>query len=80
MEKRLSEHPQEIKDLKKELEEAPEREVNIIVHPQSNTMENYMDYDFDSTGKKQNFERKSFYKKQWEKMRETGSKFFALLR
>ncbi|WP_338790394.1 hypothetical protein [Bernardetia sp. MNP-M8] len=80
MDKRLSEHPQEIKDLKKELKKAPEREVNVIVHPQSDTMENYMDYDFDDTGNKQNFERKSFYKEQWEIMRKIGSKFFTLLK
>ena len=80
MDKRLSKHPQEIKDLKDELKKAPKREVNTIVHPQSDTMENYMDYDFDSTGKKQNFERKSFYKEQWEQMRKSGVKFFTLLK
>ena len=49
-------------------------------HPQSDTMENYMDYDFipatSSTPSsiKTGFERKVFYQSQWQKMKNSALK------
>ncbi|MEN7547800.1 hypothetical protein AAG747_07765 [Rapidithrix thailandica] len=62
-----------IEELKVERKTAPDGKAIDTYHPQSDTMENFMDYDFDDSGKKDKFKRKTFYKWQWDKIRETGS-------
>ena len=64
----------ELFQLNNELQIAPAIVDPPNYHPQSETIENYMDYDFaiisGAIVKKSSFERKSLYQSQWQKMKD----------